>query len=148
MYQREVLGLSEARAAVEAALSEAYKQPDRAMSIAVVDDRGDLVCCARMDGAYPLYMHMAINKAYTAARMLKDTAAFAKRERELGRELTTWGDSKFTFVKGGQCIIRPGEGYIPGSTSKGTVLGGIGASGRSAEEDETIALAGLKAIKL
>jgi len=88
MYQREVLGLSEARAAVEAALSEAYKQPERPMAVAVVDDRGDLVYCARMDGAYPLYMHMAINKAYTAARMLRDTAAFAERERELGRELT------------------------------------------------------------
>ena len=147
MYQREVLGLSEARVAVEAAIAEASKEPDHPMAVAVVDDRGDPIYFARMDGVYPLYVQMAINKAYTAARMLRDTDALAKRQRELDRELTTWGDSKFTLLKGGQCITKPGEGYIPGSTIKGTVLGGIGASGRTVEEDERIAIAGLKAIR-
>jgi len=147
MYQREVLGLSEARAAVEAALSEAGKQPDRPMAIAVVDHRGELVYCARMDGAYPLFMHMAINKAYTASRMLRDTAAFAERDRELGRELATWGDDKLTYIRGGQCIIKPNGGYLPAGKTKGIVVGGIGTSGRVPEEDEEIALAGLKAIK-
>ena len=148
MFSREVLGLEEARVIADAALVEASKEPNRPMAVAVVDDRGDLIYCARMDGAYPLYMHMAINKAYTAARMFRDTAEFAKRQREFGRELATWGDGKFTLMKGGQCIIRPGEGYLPGAPGKGTVLGGIGAAGRIEEEDEEVAIAGLRALHL
>ena len=147
MYQKEVIGLSEARIAVEAALAEASKQPDRPMAVAVVDDRGDLVYFARMDGALPLYVHMAINKAYTAARMSWDTGFFAGLQREFDRELAIWGDSKLTLIKGGQCVIKPGKGYIPRSTTTGTVVGGIGASGRTEDEDEMIALAGLKAIE-
>ena len=148
MYKREVLGLEEARAIAEAALAEASKEPNRPMAVAVVDDRGDLIYCAKMDGAAPLYMHMAINKAYTATRMMRDTAAFAELQREFGRELTTWGDSKFTLQRGGQCIIKPGDGYIPRGPVQGTVLGGIGASGRSDVEDEQVAIAGLKALHL
>ncbi len=147
MSQKEVLSLSQARAAIEAALLEASKEQGRPMAVAVVDEWGDLVYFGRMDGAYPLFVHMAIIKAYTASRMLRDTAAFAERDHELGRELATWGDDRLTYIRGGQCIVKPGEGFIPGNPNKGTVIGGIGASGRAPEEDEMIALAGLKAIK-
>jgi uncharacterized protein GlcG (DUF336 family) len=147
MYQREVLGLAEARAAVEAALAEAGKEPNRPQVIAVVDDRGDLIYFARMDGALPLFTNMAINKAYTAARMQRDTASFGDWLKERGRDLAMWTDSRLTTTRGGLCIIKPGEGYLPLGTKQGKILGGIGASGRSGEEDEQIALTGLKAIK-
>jgi glc operon protein GlcG len=148
MYQREALGLTEARAAVEAALAEASKEPNRPMAVAVVDDRGDLVYFARMDGALPMFAHMAINKAYTASRMQRDTASFGDWMKERGRELAVWTDDKFTTVRGGFAIIKPGEGYLPVGTKQGKLLGGIGASGRSGEEDEQIALTGLNAIEL
>lgn len=148
MYQREALGLAEARAAVEAALAEASKEPNRPMAIAVVDDRGDLVYFARMDGALPMFTHMAMNKAYTAARVQRDTASFGDWLKEKGRELAVWTDDKFTTARGGLPIIKPGEGYLPIGTKQGKLLGGIGASGRSGEDDEQVALAGLNAIKL
>lgn len=148
MYQREALGLAEARAAVEAALAEASKEPNRPMVIAVVDDRGDLVYFARMDGALPMFTHMAMNKAYTAARVQRDTASFGDWLKERGRDLAVWTDDKLTTVRGGFSIIKPGEGYLPVGTKQGKLLGGIGASGRSGEEDEQIALVGLNAIKL
>ena len=148
MHQKEVLGLSEARAAVEAALAEAAKEPDRPMVIAVVDDRGDLICFARMDGALPTFMQMAINKAYTAARMQRDTDSFGDWLQEKGRDLAVWTDNKLTSIPGGLCIIKPGKGYLPIGTKQGKLLGGIGASGRSGKEDKAIALTGLKAIKL
>ena len=147
MYQKEVLGLSEARAAVEAALAEASKEPERPVAIAVVDEQGELIYYARMDGAYPLYRYMAIHKAYTAARMQRDTAAFDDWLRETGREMAAWGDSKYTRMKGGLCIIKPDQGYLPANPRQGTVLGGIGVSGRPSVEDEKIALAGLNAIE-
>jgi len=148
MYQREALGLAEARAAVEAALAEASKEPNRPMAIAVVDDRGDLVHFARMDGALPMFTQMAINKAYTSARIQRDTASLGDWLKERGRELAVWTDDKFTTARGGLSIIKPGEGYLPVATKQGKLLGGIGASGRSGEEDEQIALVGLNAIKL
>ena len=147
MYQRPVLGLSEARAGVEAALAEASKKPDHPMAVAVVDDQGSLVYFARQDGAYALYGRMAINKAYTAALMMRDTRNFLERSRKADRELGTWGDGRVTAIPGGQCIINPGEGYIPGSEISGTVVGGIGMSGDIVEEDERIAIVGAEAIK-
>ena len=147
MYQREVLGLEEARTAAEAVLAEAAKEPNRPIAVMVVDDRGDLIYGAKMDGSYPLYTHMAMNKAYTAARMLRDTLAFSQRQREFNREIGTWGDGKVTDIQGGVCIIKPGAGYIPGGPS-GTVVGGIGVSGCLANEDEQLAQVGLKALNL
>jgi glc operon protein GlcG len=149
MHQREVLGLAEAQAALEAALAEASKEPERPMAVAVVDDRGDLICFKRMDGALPLFTQMAISKAYTSSRMQRDTASFGNSQREKGREIAAWADDKkLTTVRGGLCIIKPGKGYLPAAGNiSGMLLGGIGASGRSPQEDEEIALAGLEAIK-
>ena len=147
MYRRDTLGLEEARTAVDAVLAEAGKEPNRPIAVAVVDDRGDLIYGARMDGAYPLYVHMAMNKAYTAARMLRDTLALQKLQQELNRELGTWTDSRLTDIQGGGCIIKPGNGYIPLGPG-GTVVGGIGVSGRPADEDEQLAQVGLKALRL
>ena len=147
MYQKEALGLEEARAAVDAVLAEASKKPEQPIAVAVVDDRGELVCFAKMNGAYPLFPHMATNKAYTAARMRRDTLNFGQRNREFNWDLETWGDSKLTDIQGGVAIIKPGTGHIPGGPS-GTCIGGIGISGRTAPEDEELAFVGLRAIKL
>lgn len=148
MFKKDVIGLEEARRAVDAALAEASKEPHRPVAVAVVDDHGDLVYFARMDGAHPLFGHMAINKAYTAARMMMDTATLADVHRERGFDLATWGDGKLTLMRGGQVILKPGDAYIPGPTKQGIVLGGIGSSGRLAIEDEKVAVAGWKALNL
>jgi uncharacterized protein GlcG (DUF336 family) len=144
MYQREVLGLDEARAAVDAIIAEASKEPDRPIAVAVVDDRGDPICSARMDKGLPLFSHMAMNKAYTAARMARDTLTSDKRLRQSNIELTAWGDNRITTIQGGVCIMKPPGQEWP----TGTMLGGIGVSGREREEDEQLAFVGLKAMNL
>ena len=146
MYQKEVLGLKEARAAVDAVIAEASKEPDRPIAVAVADDHGDLICFAKMDKSCPLFPHMAMNKAYTAARRRCDTLALDKRQREAGRELATWGDNRYTTVQGGVSIMKPPGQELP--PAAGTVLGGIGVSGRRAEEDEQLAFVGLRALNL
>ena len=148
MFDKPTISLEGARAAVDAALAEASKKPECPVSIAVVDGGGELVCSARMDGAYPLFMRVALNKAYTAAILLKDTTEFAKRSSDMNVDVSSWGDPRLTFIEGGFTIMKPSEGYIPASTTKGTVIGGIGVSGRAAVEDAVIARAGLKAIKM
>jgi uncharacterized protein GlcG (DUF336 family) len=144
MYQREVLGLDEARAAVDAIIAEAAKEPGRPIAVAVVDDRGDPVCSARMDKGLPLFSHMAMNKAYSAARMARDTLTTDKRLRKDGIELSVWGDNRITTLQGGVCIMKPPGQEWP----TGTLLGGIGVSGREREEDERLAFVGLKAMNL
>ena len=85
MFQKKCLGLAEARAAVEAVLDEASKLPDAPIAVAVVDDYGRLVYFARMDGCPPVVVELAINKAYTAAVALLDTAGLRRTGQGLGQ---------------------------------------------------------------
>jgi uncharacterized protein GlcG (DUF336 family) len=96
MYTKLCLGLAEARVAVEAALKEAYKKPDEPVAVAVVDDQGKPVFFARMDGCPPVVVELALMKAYTAAVALMDTVSFAARDKDWGRDLSTYGDDRFT----------------------------------------------------
>ena len=141
MFQKKCLGLSEARAAVEAVLDEASKLPDAPIAVAVADDYGRLVYFARMDGCPPVVVELAINKAYTAAVALLDTLAFAERDKGWGRELATYGDTRFTYLQGGLVISTSAD------DGPRTVIGGIGVSGRMPDEDERLAMTGLEAMK-
>ena len=146
MYTRECVGLTEARIAVDVALTEASKKPDEPVAIAVVDDQGRLVHFARMDGCPPVVIELAQMKAYTAAVAMMDTVAFAARDKDWGRELATYGDDKFTYLQGGLVIWSPPRS--DGSDGeKRIVLGGIGISGRTSDEDERLARGGLEAIQ-
>ena len=142
MYQRKVISLVEAKIAVEAAIQEASKKPDRPMAVAVVDDRGELICLERMDEAQKLYGDMAYRKANTAAQFRRDTRELQERLKTIGYSLSDGFGAPYTVVPGGLPIAK--EGTPPFSPE---VYGGIGASGRTADEDEAIAKAGLKAIQ-
>jgi uncharacterized protein GlcG (DUF336 family) len=85
-----------------------------------------------------------MNKAYSAARMARDTLTTDKRLRKDGIELAVWGDNRITTLQGGVCIIKPQGQEWP----NGMLLGGIGVSGREREEDERLSFVGLKAMNL
>lgn len=139
MYQRDCISLDEALKAAEAVLAEAAKKPDRPIAVAVLDDRGDLVYFAKQDGAWPLFVRMAINKAYTAVSFSRHTSEWAERQKKFQREIATWGDDKVTSIAGGLVI----------KSASGAKVGAIGVSGcPMPEEDEELAYLGLKAIKL
>jgi len=72
MIQRVSLGLEEAQRAIAAVLEEA-KREGRPVAVAVVDANGDVISCARMDGAHARVLRFAVRKAYTAAVMGRDT---------------------------------------------------------------------------
>jgi len=143
MYERNVVGLAEARKAVEAMMKEASKEPNRPMAVAVVDDRGDLVCFEKMDGASKLFGDMAIRKAVTAVRARNNTDELQERFKAIGASVD-WFGPEYTLMWGGQVITEPGE-YKPFVNQ---VYGGIGASGRRAvDEDSAMAKLGVKAIQ-
>jgi len=133
MYMKKVIGLAEAQAALQAMIEKA--KSGKPMAFAIADANGDLVCVARMDGARPFNAFMAIKKAYSAARMKRDTRVIGSKLKEYGRSLTDSYGPDITMVPGGNIIIEPdGE----------ELIGAIGASGRTSDEDEALVREGVK----
>jgi uncharacterized protein GlcG (DUF336 family) len=133
------LGLAEARAIVDVMLKAATEKGLK-FSAAVVDAGGDLIHLSRMDGASALNARMSYNKAYTATKWQRDTKAIKERlfAMSLGddrREITWFGDPLYTPVWGG-IVLRSRDG---------TMLGAIGESGGTPEQDEEIGQLGAKA---
>jgi len=140
MHATPMLGLSDARRALVAMLDAAEARPGRPVAVVIVDGHGDMVTFACMAGANPaLARQNAFKKAYTAACMRTDTRAFAERILGSGRTLADFGTDALILDSGGLVITRE---------ANGPVLGGIGVSGRSSEEDEEIALAGRATLHL
>lgn len=106
-------------------------------NIAVVDEGGDLVAFARMDGAWRGSIDIALNKAYTAR-------AFDMTTEELGK-MSQSGDDLFGIHASNDLRIIIFGGGIP--LQKGNrIVGAIGASGGTVSQDIEIAEAGVKAL--
>jgi uncharacterized protein GlcG (DUF336 family) len=135
------LGLEEARAIVDAMLAEAAKR-GLEFSAAVVDAGGDLIHLSRMDGASALNARMSYNKAYTATKWQRDTRAIKERlfDMSLGderREVAWFCDPLYTPVWGG-IVLRAEDG---------TMLGALGESGGTYQQDEEIGQIGAKVFR-
>ena len=130
------LGLEEAQRAIAAVFDQA-KKDGRAVAVAVVDNHGDLITCARMDGAHARVLRHAIRKAYTAAVMGRDTVAFKKDIQDAGRSLTDYGDSSLTTLQGG-LVVRSGN----------QIVGAIASGGSPRQRDVEMAKIGLDAMGL
>jgi uncharacterized protein GlcG (DUF336 family) len=124
-----MLAFSEARTLVDGARAQAAEL-GKALSIAVVDYGGFVVLIERMDGARPMTPDIALSKAYSAAVMQRPTEM-----------LESWRDSDpVFFTQVGRMGQRPIVATKGGYTLKraGEILGGIGISGGSPDEDQRI----------
>jgi glc operon protein GlcG len=139
MYDKPMLSLGQVQRAMAAMLEKATQKPDQPVAIAIVDDVGSLLSYARMDRCRVIPQRMAIRKAYTAALSGQDTLAYAERLKSQGRTVAEMGDANLAAVQGGLVVLHSGTG---------TVMGGIGVSGLTAQEDEDIARLGLRALGL
>lgn len=137
MITHRSLGLAEAKAALDAMLTHALADADRPVAVAVVDGSGDLLAYAKMDGTTSIAKHLARRKAVTAARMGRDSGEVGEWVSRLGVPIADFGDPEFIGFQGGICI-----------RVDGAVVGGVGVSGRAADEDEAIARIGEAAMRL
>jgi uncharacterized protein GlcG (DUF336 family) len=129
--------LNDARRAVAAAEKKAAEigQP---MNIAIVDSGGNLVTHVRMDGAWLGSIDISINKAFTSR-------AFDIATRDLAKPSQPGGQFYGIDVSnGGRVMIFAGG--IPLKRA-GKVIGGIGVSGGSGEQDQSVAEAGAAAFE-
>ena len=130
---RKTLGLTESREAVNAMLAQATSMGGRPVALVVCDDRGDDICQVAMAGVNAaLARQNAFKKAYTSAVTRADSSALAERVKGVPGGLAFFGNANFFAGGGGTVVVA----------SDGTILGGIGVSGRTNEEDEEIAQAG------
>lgn len=130
------LTLTEAQRVMDGALAFAIKQ-GVPMNIAVVDAGGNLKAFCRMDGAFLGSIDISAKKAKTARffnMSTKDLGAVSGPGQELyGIETTNNG----LVVFGGGELLRNKDGVI---------IGAIGVSGGSVEEDTNVAKAGVAAL--
>lgn len=131
------VSLDQAHAILAAAAAKAVEINTK-MDIAVVDAGGNLKAFIRMDGAWLGSIDIAIKKAHTARWFDMPTG-------EIGK-LSQPGGPLFNIEQSnGGLISFPGG--IPLKMADGTVIGAIGVSGSSVENDHAVAAAGAGVVK-
>ena len=132
-----LLTLEQAQAAVNAALGRS-KELGTKMNIAIVDAGANLTAFAREDGAWLGSIDIAVKKARTARFFDMPTG-------EIGK-LSQPGGSLYNIEHSNTGLITF-PGGIPLKTAAGEVLGAIGVSGSTVENDHTVADAGASTVR-
>jgi uncharacterized protein GlcG (DUF336 family) len=128
--------LQQAQSVLDAALKRAA-ETSTLMDIAVVDAGGNLKAFARMDGAWLGSIDIALKKARTAR-------FFDMKTGDIGALSQPGGPLYNIEVSNGGLITFPGG--IPLANSQGEVIGAIGVSGSTVDNDHAVATAGAHAI--
>ncbi len=111
---------------------------DTKMNIAIVDAGANLVAFARMDGAWLGSLDISIKKAKTSRFFDMNTGVIG--------ELSQPGGPLFNIEHSNSGLITF-PGGIPVKNAAGEIIGAIGVSGSSVENDHTVAEAGVAAAK-
>lgn len=100
-----------------------------AMVLAVTDEAGRLIALKRMDGSLPISLQLAPNKAHTAAAVRMPTHKFGALAKPEGPLFGIEGNlAGITLIGGGLPLV-----------SGGRVVGAVGVSGGSVEQDIDVA---------
>ncbi len=128
--------IKDAHKAIEAARKKAESLKTQ-MCIAIVDSGANLKAFHRMDDAWVGSIDIAIKKA-------KTSCFFGMKTGELGK-LSQPGGSLWGIEHSNEGLITF-PGGVPIVDAEGVLVGAIGVSGSTVENDETVAKAGAEAI--
>lgn len=131
------ISLEQAEAALKAAKEKAI-QLKTLENIAIVDAGANLVAFARMDEAWLGSIDLAIRKAKTARYFDMETG-------ELGKMSQPGHPAWQIEHSNGGLVTFPGG--VPIKNRKGEIIGAIGASGSTVENDQAVAQAGAEGVK-
>jgi uncharacterized protein GlcG (DUF336 family) len=129
------IGLENARKVATAAVAEARKN-NFTMAIAVVDTAGNLVYFEKMDGTQTGSVNVSIEKARSAVLFKRPTKSFQDAVAQGGVGLRMLGLPGAVPVEGGIPLMEGGK-----------IIGAIGASGGTSDQDGQCAQAGASAMK-
>ncbi|WP_027730463.1 heme-binding protein [Variovorax paradoxus] len=135
------LTLQQAQTIIDAALKKSKEAGYQPMGIAVLDAAGHLKAFASEDGASMFRFDIARAKAWGAVGMGVASRKLAERAKDNPNffvALAATADGKF-LPQTGAVVIRDAAGQL---------LGAVGASGGTGDEDEAICIAGAQAAGL
>ena len=127
------LTLAEANRMVQAAIAKADEISVK-VSIAVCDAGGNLLAFNRMEGASPVSATVAQGKAAASAGFGRSSGALLADAPVIQAVIATMGGR-----------MLPAQGAVP-IHKNGELVGSIGGSGATAQQDEECAQAGLAAL--
>jgi len=135
------LTLTAAQTIITAALAHAREKKFVPMGVAVLDARGVLKAYAAEDGTSLRRADIAIGKTHGALAMGVGSRTLGKRAEERPHFIAA-----VTQAIGGSMIPVPGGVLIRGDDR--TIIGAVGVTGDTSDNDEAAALAGIAAAEL
>ncbi|NJQ07658.1 GlcG/HbpS family heme-binding protein [Streptomyces lonarensis] len=136
MITIETVSLDDARRVIDAG-ERAAREAGQPCNIAVVDAGGNLVAHVRMDGAWIGSIDISINKAFTARAFDLSTADLADNAGP--------GDQFYGIDASNHGRVMIFAGGVP-LRRGGRVVGAVGVSGGSGEQDSAVANAAADAL--
>jgi len=133
--------LSQARQIVDASLAKGRELGLKPLSVVVLDTRGSVVAALSEDGCAQLRPKVAHGKANAAIGLGMGTRALMDRA-----EQQAYFVQAVNGVLGGDMVPVPGGVLI--RTAEGELVGAVGISGDTSDNDEAAALAGIAAAGL
>jgi uncharacterized protein GlcG (DUF336 family) len=133
--------LAQASSIVDVALKKARELKQMPQTLVVLDIGGHVVCAKREDGSGIIRFEIAVGKAYGALGMGWGSRTMMERAAQNPNFLTA-----IAAASGGRLVPNPGGVLI--RDAGGTIIGALGISGDTADNDEIIAVAGIEAAGL
>ena len=134
------LTLEQASVIVDRAIAKARELKIRPLCVAVLDDGGHGKALKRGDGASILRPQIAIGKAWGAIGMGESSREIGQRLKERPAFLGALSD-----MSGGKVVPVPGGVLILKDL---VIIGAVGISGATSDEDEACAIEGIRAAGL
>ncbi len=135
------LKLAQASAIIDAAIAEARRQNFAPLAVAVLDAGGHLIAFKREDGAGIVRFDIAYGKAWGALGMGFGTRELAERATRFPTFVAA-----LAAISQGRMVPSPGGVLIVGADRE--VVGAVGISGDTGDNDEVCAIAGIEAVGL
>ena len=135
------LTLDQANRVIAAALARSAEAGYKPMAVVVLDDAGHMKAVQRQDGASMLRVDIATGKAWAAIGMGAASRVLTQRAKDLPAFFNA-------IAASAQGKFIPQTGAVLIKEADGRVLGAVGASGGTGDEDELICIAGVEAAGL
>lgn len=135
------ISLSKARSIIRGTLKKGREMELKPLSVVVLDTGGHLKAFEREDGASPGRFEIARGKAYGVIMTGMTGTALKKRADE-----QAYFVAALNGAFGGQVVPVPGGVLV--KDSRGRVIGAVGVTGDTSDNDATAALAGIEAAGL
>lgn len=135
------LTLAQANQIIEAALKHSHAKGYKPMGVVVLDNGGNLKAAQREDGASMFRIDVATGKAWGAVGMDQSSRQIAERAKDNPNFFIT-----LASTAQGRFLPQPGAVLI--KDASGNILGAVGASGGTGDQDEEICAHGVHAVGL